>query len=151
MSSKKKKEKFEDDGRVIANMDFEHITGYKSRKHRENRQAIKEARLSRKERFAIYVGAFKQYMPIFGKKLVATHIHDNSGVFNADNHLIPFDGKFDFDRFARQINESGYTGSLMLEVMKGHCPKFYDDLTDDEYLQKAANAIKKLRAMVDGE
>lgn len=93
----------------------------------------------------------RQYMPIFGKKLVATHIHDNSGVFNADNHLIPFDGKFDFDRFARQINESGYTGSLMLEVMKGHCPKFYDDLTDDEYLQKAANAIKKLRAMVDGE
>lgn len=66
MSSKKKKEKFEDDGRVIADMDFEHITGYKSRKHRENRQAIKEARLSRKERFAIYVGAFKQYMPIFG-------------------------------------------------------------------------------------
>ena len=66
MSSKKKKEKFEDDGRVIANMDFEHITGYKSRKHRENRQAIKEARLSRKERFAIYKGAFMQYMPIFG-------------------------------------------------------------------------------------
>lgn len=66
MSSKKKKEKFEDDGRVIANMDFEHITGYKSRKHRENRQAIKEARLSRKERFAIYKGAFMQYMPVFG-------------------------------------------------------------------------------------
>ena len=66
MSSKKKKEKFEDDGRVIANMDFEHITGYKSRKHRENRQAIKVARLSRKERFAIYKGAFMQYMPVFG-------------------------------------------------------------------------------------
>lgn len=61
----KKKEKFEDDGRVIANMDFEHITGYKSRKHRENRQALKEARLSRKERFAIYKAAFAQTMPIF--------------------------------------------------------------------------------------
>ena len=67
MSPKKeKKEKFEDDGRVIANMDYEHITGYKSRKHRENRQALKEARLSRKERFAIYKAAFMQYMPVFG-------------------------------------------------------------------------------------
>lgn len=62
----KKKEKFEDDGRVIANMDYEHITGYKSRKHRENRQALKEARLTLKERMAIYKAAFMQYMPIFG-------------------------------------------------------------------------------------
>ena len=65
-SKKEKKKKFEDDGRVIANMDYEHITGYKSRKHRENRQALKEARLSRKERFAIYKAAFMQYMPVFG-------------------------------------------------------------------------------------
>ena len=93
----------------------------------------------------------REYMPIFGKKLVCTHIHDNSGIFNADNHLIPFDGSFDFDRFARQINESGYKGSLMLEVMKGHSPAVYAGISDDEYMQKAANAIKKLRAMVDGE
>ena len=68
MSPKKerKKEKFEDDGRVIASMDYEHITGYKSRRHRENRQALKEARLSRKERWAIYKAALAQYMPIFG-------------------------------------------------------------------------------------
>ena len=93
----------------------------------------------------------RQYMPIFGKQLVCTHIHDNSGIFNADNHLIPFDGAFDYNRFARQINESGYSGSLMLEIMKGHCKGFYDGLTDEEYLQKAADAIKKIRAMVDGE
>ena len=62
----KKKEKFEDDGRVIANMDFEHITGYKSRKHRENRQALKEARLTFKERIAIYKAALAQTMPVFG-------------------------------------------------------------------------------------
>ena len=63
---KKKKEKFEDDGRVIADMDFEHITGYRSKKHRENRQAIKEANLSRKERWAIYKAYLSQCMPIFG-------------------------------------------------------------------------------------
>ena len=93
----------------------------------------------------------REYMPIFGKKLVCTHIHDNSGIFNADKHLIPFDGSFDFNRFARQINESGYKGSLMLEVMKNHSPAVYGEISDDEYMQKAADAIKKLRAMVDGE
>ena len=66
MSVKKKKEKFEDDGRVIAEMDYEHITGYKSRKHRENHQALREARLERKERWAIYKAAFMHYMPVFG-------------------------------------------------------------------------------------
>ena len=63
---KKKKEKFEDDGHVIADMDFEHITGYRSKKHRENRQAIKEANLSRKERWAIYKAYLSQCMPLFG-------------------------------------------------------------------------------------
>ena len=66
VKKEKKKEKFEDDGRVIADMDFEHITGYRSKKQRENRKAIQEAKLSRKERWAIYKGAFMQYMPIFG-------------------------------------------------------------------------------------
>ena len=93
----------------------------------------------------------RQYMPIFGNKLICTHIHDNSGKFNADLHMLPFDGKFDFDRFARQINESGYKGSLMLEIMKNHSKGFYDGITEDEYLERAAKAIKKLRTMVDGE
>ena len=63
---KKKKEKFEDDGHVIADMDFEHITGYRSKKHRENHQALRESNLSRRERWAIYKAAFAQFMPIFG-------------------------------------------------------------------------------------
>ena len=65
--------------------------------------------------------------------------------------MLPFDGSFDYDRFARQINESGYKGTLMLEVMKGHSKGFYDAISNEEYMQKAADAIKKLRSMVDGE
>ena len=64
-SEKKPKEKFEDDGRVIADMDCEHITGYKSKKHREQQRALKEMDLSRKERWAIYKGALAQWMPFF--------------------------------------------------------------------------------------
>ena len=66
MKEKKQKEKFVDDGRVIAPMDSEHINGYKSKEHRENRQAIREANLSRKERWAIYKGVLSNIMPMFG-------------------------------------------------------------------------------------
>ena len=63
---KKKKEKFVDDGRVVASMDSEYINGYKSKEHRENREALREARLSRKERWAIYKAALAHVMPLFG-------------------------------------------------------------------------------------
>ena len=66
MKEKKQKEEFVDDGRVIAPMDGEHLNGYKSKAHRENRQAIREANLSRKERWAIYKGLLANVMPIFG-------------------------------------------------------------------------------------
>ena len=97
----------------------------------------------------------REYMPIFGKKLVCTHIHDNLGPVGIDGrndlHMLPFDGSFDYERFARQINESGYKGSLMLEVMKSHSKGFYDAMSNETYMQRAADAIKKLRTMVDGE
>ena len=65
-SEKKKKEEFVDDGRVIASMDSEYINGYRSSKHRENRQALREEQITRKERWAMYKGALAQFMPIFG-------------------------------------------------------------------------------------
>ncbi len=62
---KKKKEKFVDDGRVIASMDNEYITGYKSREARKNREEIRESNLTRKERWAIYKAALGAVMPVF--------------------------------------------------------------------------------------
>ena len=91
----------------------------------------------------------REYMPLFGHRLICTHIHDNSGEFNADYHQLPFDGVFDYGRFARQIQASGYTGSLMLEVMAN--PKFYPDMTPEVYLRRAADVAQRLRKMVDGE
>ena len=92
----------------------------------------------------------REYMPIFGKKPVCTHIHDNTAVFNADLHLLPFDGKIDFDRFAEHIKKSGYQGPLTLEVIAGNS-NYYEGVDIDIYLNKAAEVIKKLRTMVDGE
>ena len=91
----------------------------------------------------------RQYMPLFGKRLICTHIHDNNGVFDHDEHLLPFDGRIDFERVARQIRESGFKGSLMLEAIAANSHA-YDDMACEAYLERAAAAVKKLRDMVDG-
>ena len=91
----------------------------------------------------------RRYMPLFGDRLICTHIHDNSGVYNADEHLLPFDGTMDFAYVAETIKNSGYTGSLMLEI-KGNSD-FYADLSVEAFLERAAASIKRLRSMIDGE
>ena len=92
----------------------------------------------------------KQFMPLFGNRLICLHLHDNEGIFNQDSHLLPFDGAMDFDRIARQIRESGYSGALMLEAFESHSTR-YVEFSPEEYLQRASAAAKRLRTMVDGE
>lgn len=91
----------------------------------------------------------RQYMPLFGDRLICTHIHDNNGIWNEDLHRIPFDGKLDFERIAAQIRQSGYEGTLMLEVM-GY-KEYYQNISGEEFLIRTAAAVKRLREMVDGE
>ena len=91
----------------------------------------------------------RRYMPLFGDRLICTHIHDNSGVYNADEHLLPFDGHIDFGYVAETIKSSGYTGSLMLEI-KGNSD-FYADLSTEAFLERAAASVKRLRVMIDGD
>ena len=94
----------------------------------------------------------KQFMPLFGDRLICTHIHDNEGVFNEDKHMLPFDGTLDFQRVTRQIRESGYTGVLMLEVLAGASDHYeginYQGVEPREYLQRAADAVKRLEKMI---
>lgn len=90
----------------------------------------------------------REYMPLFGDKLIALHIHDNLCEYNADLHMIPFDGLINFHHVAEQIRNSGYTGTLMLEVLQRNT-NFYDDLTAEEYYAKAYRAVAKLRRLVD--
>ena len=90
----------------------------------------------------------RQYMPLFGKYLAALHIHDNHCVHNGDEHLVPYDGTIDFDRVARQIAETDYQGSLMLEVMADHAG-YYEGMSADDYFAHAAKAVKKLAAAIE--
>lgn len=91
----------------------------------------------------------REYMPLFGNRLMGTHIHDNFGVLNQDCHLVPFDGALNFNRIARQIRESGFTGSLLLELIPQKTPS-YMQMKPTDYLEHAATAAKRLREMVDG-
>lgn len=92
----------------------------------------------------------RQYMPLFASQLAALHIHDNYAVFNGDRHMIPFDAALDFERIARQIRESGYRGTLMLELFKKDGEP-YGNMTADEYLCRAYAAAERLRAMIDND
>ncbi len=96
-----------------------------------------------------------EFMPLFGKRLLCTHIHDNRGIKDCDDHMLPFDGTVDYLRYAEHIRASGFTGTLMLEVFKnkryGEQMATYDSLSSEAFLSRAADAAKRLREMVDGK
>lgn len=89
----------------------------------------------------------REYMPLFGNQLICTHIHDNFGIYNGDDHMIPFDGKIDFNKAAHQLYGSGFDGTLMLEVFAND--KTYDGMSAEAFITRAANAVKRLRDMIE--
>lgn len=91
-----------------------------------------------------------QYLPVYGDKLLCTHIHDNDCVQEHDLHMLPFDGRIDFGRIARQLRDTRYQGPLTLEIHAQNSNK-YDFMTVQAFLEKAAMSIKRFRSMVDFE
>ena len=57
-----------------------------------------------------------EFMPLFGKRLAAVHIHDNTAVYGEDKHWLPYCGVIDMDKAAKHFAVSPYQGSVMLEV-----------------------------------
>lgn len=87
----------------------------------------------------------KQFMPLFGEKLVYTHIHDNTCCYNEDLHLIPFDGKTNYDIAAEHIAKSNFSGTLTLEIFKK--APMYSETDSVSFYEKAFWAISKFRDM----
>lgn len=88
----------------------------------------------------------------FGNRTAALHIHDNRCLLDADDHLIPFDGAINFETVAKDIADSGYRDTLMLELERNSAPggiKYYENLSDEEYIQRAYEAALKLADMVE--
>lgn len=94
----------------------------------------------------------REYMPIFGDRLVYTHIHDNHCKFNGDLHMIPFDASIDYLRVTELLRKYPGNGTLTLEVFpipgsEGY--PLYEKLSAKEYYTKAYSAAVKLRSMVE--
>jgi sugar phosphate isomerase/epimerase len=88
-----------------------------------------------------------EFMPIFGSKLVYTHIHDNNCEFNQDLHLLPFDGKIDYSKTIKHLKNVNYKGTLTLEVIP-EISKAYQNIDAKEYYAKAFSVAKKLQNMM---
>lgn len=86
-----------------------------------------------------------EYLPVLGKRLFCTHLHDNDCV--GDLHLLPLEGKMDFDRICRQLREAGYQGNITLEL--SYTRDYRARMGKEEFLQKAYDTAKRLQDMID--
>jgi sugar phosphate isomerase/epimerase len=74
-------------------------------------------------------------------RLSVLHIHDNDG--SADQHKLPFSGSVDWDRFAKILSGSAYTGPINLECMMAN----HEDMVEAVFLQASFEAGYKLHDM----
>ena len=82
-----------------------------------------------------------EYARRYSDRLFMIHIHDNAG--ERDEHLIPFEGKFDWEGFAPILARSPYQFPIVIE---SNSKKTGDDLT---WLSKAFKAGRKFSSMVE--
>lgn len=89
------------------------------------------------------------YMKQYGHRLVALHLHDNRCGLDNDDHMLPFDGNIPMDEVAKDLAKSGYQGTLMLEIGRLIVTHTYDDMSEEDYMDRAAVAAHKLKDLVE--
>ena len=88
------------------------------------------------------------YLDLFGKDVFCVHLHDNYGRDkndiwkDADYHLLPFDGNFDYAKMMRKLDHYGYKGPLMLELpaQRGK----YENMPDEEYAALLFSLVNRI-------
>ena len=86
----------------------------------------------------------RRYMPLFGDRLAALHIHDNDKL--GDRHQIPFSMNIDFDAVTKALKEIGYNGYLTLEA--DAYLKAYNEENVFEGIRNLAESAKKIRELM---
>jgi sugar phosphate isomerase/epimerase len=76
----------------------------------------------------------------YTERLFITHIHDNHG--SGDEHLIPFEGTFNWEGFAEILAKSPYQLPYLLEINMR-------DQGEKVFFQKALEAGRKFHAMAE--
>ena len=89
-----------------------------------------------------------RYLPMWGHRLVATHISDNEYVCDEDMHMLPFDGHIDWAQTAQEMAACGRDVTLMLEIKPGNHEK-YKDVSIKDYYAAAAKSVRRLAEMVE--
>lgn len=84
----------------------------------------------------------KDYINIYGKQIIYTHIHDNFAD-GRDMHLVPKDGINDWDQYFLSLNRIGYTGTLNLELSCYH-KEAYRNMTFKEFVEYSYKRIVAL-------
>ncbi len=88
-----------------------------------------------------------EYMPLYGDRTICIHLHDNIGILAGDEHMLPFDGKRDWEKTARYIKNSAYDGPIMLE--NWYRSEFYGKLTTEEFFARAYDAAFRIRDLIE--
>lgn len=60
-------------------------------------------------------------MRVAGKRIIATHIHDN--IYDLDLHMFPFLGEINWKELMLALKEIGYEGDFSLELVYDRIPK----------------------------
>lgn len=84
-----------------------------------------------------------QFLPQLGDRLFYTHFSDN--YLDGDHHLLPWDGKIDFDRIAGQLRDTGYQGVLAMEV--SYLP-YAKELTPGAYVKRCFDRACRMRQLL---
>ena len=92
----------------------------------------------------------------YGDRVIAIHLHDNLmdyeefDDYTKDRHMLPFDGKINFEKVCATLANSTYDNVIMVEVNKKNFgnPDKYNNLTMVEFLTMAKNRAEMLEKMV---
>ena len=93
-----------------------------------------------------------------GGKLVATHLNDNLGITGDtitwldDYHLLPFDGKADWENIVSRLDSAGFDGILTFELKTMSTPgrtanSIYTGLGCEAYLRLAYERAEKVASL----
>lgn len=95
----------------------------------------------------------------YGNRLLAIHLHDNlmdwypGYDYTRDLHLLPFDGKINFETVCKKLKRENYKGIIMLEIHKKAFgkPQMYENINYLEYLKIAYDRTTKISNLIKKE
>ena len=87
---------------------------------------------------AFLMGDVADAIEAVAEHLITTHVHDNRG--KKDEHLVPFDGRINWDTALMTMQKVGYDGTYLMELAATAPPA--------EVLEKAQAARKKFEKLM---